>query len=52
MASLFAAGGGSDPIKIEEINLDDNGLKDESFAMLLDPCRNNSKLQSVSYGNN
>ena len=43
MASLFAAGS-SDPIKVEEINLDDNGLKDESFAMLLDTCRNNSKL--------
>lgn len=39
-------------IPIKEINLDDNGLKDASFATILSSLRTQPHLRRISYVNN
>ena len=39
-------------IPIKEINLDDNGLKDASFAAILSSLRTQPHLRRISYVNN
>ena len=39
-------------LKLREINLDDNGLKDEQFAIILEALNKQKFLNKVSYVNN
>ncbi len=40
------------PAQLTEIHLDDNGLKDESFAAILSGVENKGNLKVINYSNN
>jgi len=44
LSNLLKYGKDKNSLKLSEINLDDNGLKDESFALLLDSIANFNDL--------
>lgn len=52
LSTLLKYGNVNSDLKVSEINLDDNGLKDESFAMILESIANQSDLQVLNYNNN
>ncbi len=52
LAALLRFGKSKTNHKLHEINLDDNGLKDESFALILDAISDRSDLQVLNYNNN
>ena len=52
LGSLLKYGKDRSNLKLKEINLDDNGLKDESFAHILDAISNQTDLQVINYNNN
>jgi Ran GTPase-activating protein (RanGAP) involved in mRNA processing and transport len=52
LAAILKFGKDNNNLKLHEINLDDNGLKDESFVLILDAIRNHSGLKILNYNNN
>jgi len=52
LASLLRYGKNKANQKLQEINLDDNGLKDDSFALILDAISDRNDLLVLNYNNN
>lgn len=52
LASLLEFGKEHNKFKLSEINLDDNGMKDESFCQILTAIENTLDLKILNYNNN
>lgn len=52
LAKLLTFGLQQDNLKIVEVNLDTNGLKDESFSKILEVAATHPTLQVINYSNN
>ena len=52
LAALLSIGRDKSDIRLTEITLDDNGIKDDSFAEILDAVAHQPDMQIISYSNN